>query len=84
MNENININLGDHFENFVKQSIRSGKYKNKSEVIRAALRLLEIKEQMNKDLRNAIDEGINSGVVTDFNPEYHLKQLKRNRRENDD
>ena len=36
-----NINLTDHYSEFVDQLITSGRYKNASEVLRAGLRLLE-------------------------------------------
>lgn len=36
-----NINLTDHYSEFVEQLIASGRYKNASEVLRAGLRLLE-------------------------------------------
>ena len=35
------IHLGKHFEQFVQQQIAHGRYQNASEVVRAALRLLE-------------------------------------------
>jgi antitoxin ParD1/3/4 len=40
------------------------------------LRLLEEEEQKIIALRHAIDEGINSGLAEDFDPEEHLKMLK--------
>ncbi len=36
-----NINLTDHFDQFVEEQVEAGKYKNASEVLRAGLRLLE-------------------------------------------
>ena len=36
-----NINLTDHFDQFVQNEIAQGRYKNASEVLRAGLRLLE-------------------------------------------
>lgn len=36
-----NINLTEHYSEFVEQLIASGRYKNASEVLRAGLRLLE-------------------------------------------
>ena len=36
-----NINLTDHYHEFVDIQVRSGRYKNASEVMRAGLRLLE-------------------------------------------
>ncbi|HEY1795764.1 MAG TPA: type II toxin-antitoxin system ParD family antitoxin [Stellaceae bacterium] len=35
------INLGDHFEEFVRERVARGRYQNASEVVRAGLRLLE-------------------------------------------
>lgn len=35
------IALGDHYEKFIKQQLESGRYNNASEVVRAALRMLE-------------------------------------------
>lgn len=36
-----NVALGDHYEKFVKKQLESGRYNNVSEVVRAALRMLE-------------------------------------------
>lgn len=40
-----NINLTDHYDEFVEKQVESGKYKNASEVLRAGLRLLEQRSQ---------------------------------------
>jgi len=76
MNRNTSITLGDYFDSFVKNSLITGRYKNTSEVIRAGLRLLEEEENKAIALRNAIQEGVDSGIAYDFNPETHLKELK--------
>ena len=39
-----NINLADHQASFIMTSVKLGRYKNASEVVRAGLRLLEQKE----------------------------------------
>ena len=36
-----NINLTEHFDQFVERQVDAGKFKNASEVLRAGLRLLE-------------------------------------------
>lgn len=79
MGKNTSVSLGEHFENFVNQKIDEGRYKNASEVIRAGLRLLETEEHKVIVLRNAIQEGIDSGIATDFDPVEHLKELKKTR-----
>ena len=63
----MNVNLTPHFEDFVQESISSGRYGNVSEVVRAALRLLEDYEKKREtklnDLRTALDEGESSPDV---------------------
>jgi antitoxin ParD1/3/4 len=82
MGKNTSIALGDHFEGFVKRRIDEGRYKNASEVIRAGLRLLEDDEQKFYVLKNAIQEGIDSGVAVNFDPLNHLKTLKKRKSQN--
>jgi antitoxin ParD1/3/4 len=56
-----NINLTDHFNEFVDRQVSCGRYSNASEIIRDALRLLEEQEQEReaklKALRRAAKEG---------------------------
>lgn len=62
-----NVNLTDELDRFVLAKIKSGRYENASEVVRAALRTLEREEQQHEAkltaLRVAIDEGDASGVA---------------------
>lgn len=53
-----------------------------NEVIRAGLRLSEEEEQKRILLRSAIDEGISSGIVDNFDPEDHLLLLKSKKQQN--
>ena len=76
------VALGPHFEEFIQASITSGRYNNASEVVRSGLRLLEDQEQKIAALRAAIEEGMNSGFVEDFDFEAHLEELKAKRRNN--
>jgi antitoxin ParD1/3/4 len=76
MNRNTSVSIGDYFDNFIQGRISAGRYKNASEVIRAGLRLLEEEENKILALRAAIQEGIESGIAYDFNPESHLEKLK--------
>ena len=78
----MNIYLGKHFEEYIDMQIKSGRYKNASEVIRAGLRLLEEEEQKYYVLKTAIQEGIDSGIAVNFDPKENLKRLKLERSKN--
>ncbi len=62
-----NINLTDELDRFVLRKVKSGRYENASEVVRAPLRTLEREERQYEAklaaLRTAIDEGDASGVA---------------------
>ncbi|MET0759216.1 MAG: type II toxin-antitoxin system ParD family antitoxin [Flavobacterium sp.] len=79
MGKNTSISLGNHFETFVEKSISKGRFQNASEVIRAGLRMLEEEENKILALRNAIQEGIQSGIAKDFDPKKHLEMLQTNK-----
>jgi len=61
-----NVNLTDELDRFVLAKVESGPYENASEVVRAALRILEREERRYEAklaaLRTAIDEGDASGI----------------------
>ena len=78
MSKNTSISLDEYFDNFIQRSLNTGRFKNASEVIRAALRLLE--EEENKIV--ALRKGIDSGHDKKFDSDIHLKKLKENRRLN--
>ncbi len=80
--KNTSISLGDYFDQFVANQVTEGRYKNVSEVIRAGLRLLENEENKVIALRNAIQEGIDSGIDHDFDPQKNLEALKARRKNN--
>ena len=57
MAKNTRGSLGDHFECFITGQIQSGRFGSASEVVRAALRLLENNEAKLETLRKMLDEG---------------------------
>lgn len=78
--KNTSISLGDYFDEFVSKQVSVGRYKNVSEVIRAGLRLLEDEESKAFVLKQAIQKGLESPRVEDFDFDEHLKQLKSAKR----
>lgn len=80
--KNTSISLGDYFDQFVSNQVSVGRYKNVSEVVRAGLRLLEDEENKVIALRNAIQEGIDSGIAHNFDPKKNLQELKAKRKSN--
>lgn len=75
MAKNTSILLGDYFDNFINQQIKSGKYSSASEVVRAALRMFEYEESKKSELINELKKGEKSGFVEDFNREEFLRNL---------
>jgi antitoxin ParD1/3/4 len=62
-----NVNLTDELDSFVATKVKSGRYENASEVVRAGLRTLEREEQQYAAklaaLRVAVGEGDASGIA---------------------
>jgi antitoxin ParD1/3/4 len=69
----MNINLTPQLEEMVRQKVTSGLYTSASEVVREALRLMEEKDQVRaaklEQLRNDIQEGLNSGPARAWDAE---------------
>jgi antitoxin ParD1/3/4 len=61
MNKNTSFSIGEHFSSFVSAQVSQGRYGNASDVVRAALRLLEEREAKLDALRAALVEGEESG-----------------------
>jgi len=58
--------LGQHFESFMTQLIKEGRYNSKSEILREGLRAIEDKEKRRaitlEALKAAVNDGKNSGI----------------------
>ncbi len=80
--KNTSISLGNYFDQFVSSQVSAGRYKNVSEVIRAGLRLLEDEESKVIALRAAIQKGLDSPRVENFNFKENLKRLKEEKAKN--
>ncbi len=77
MAKNTSILLGDHYEKFVAQQLKSGKFSSASEVIRSALRLFEFEEAKRESLIKALKKGESSGFIENFDRTEFLKGLHR-------
>jgi antitoxin ParD1/3/4 len=77
MSKNTSILLGDHFNKFISHEVESGRYSSASDVVRSALRLLEIEENKIKWLRNELEIGEKSGFVENYDPKKHLQEIKK-------
>jgi antitoxin ParD1/3/4 len=79
----MNINLTPQLEEMVRQKVTSGLYTSASEVVREALRLMDEKDQLRvaklDQLRQAIQEGLDSGPAIELDPE-EVKRAGRERR----
>ncbi len=73
--KNTSVTLGDHFDQFIAEQLKRGRYRSASEILREGLRLLEEREAKLEALRAAIKEGEESGFV-DFSFEELKKTLE--------
>lgn len=78
MARNTSILLGSYYEKFISSQVSSGKYNSASEVVRAALRLLEREESKKKELSKALMQGEKSEFVKNFEARSNLKKLRSN------
>ena len=69
MAKNTSISLGKHFDEFIAEQLKSGRYGSASEVVRAGLRVLEEAETKREHLRKLLIEGERSGFT---NYSYNL------------
>lgn len=76
----MNVSLSPEHKAFVKAQVRSGQYRNDSEVVRAALRVLEERAREQK-LEALLIEGLESGepIAADqgFWEELRSRVIKR-------
>lgn len=57
MGKNTSISLGDHYETFISERVKAGRYASVSDAVRAGLRLLEAEETKLEVLRQTLATG---------------------------
>ena len=79
----MNINLSPQLEELVRNKVASGFYNSASEVVQEALRLMDAQDRLREtnliQLRQDIQDGLDSGEPTTWNPD-EVKQEGRKRR----
>ena len=73
--KNVSFSLGEHDRSFIENQVLDGRFGNKTEVVRAGLRLLEDYENKQKALRVLVNEGyddIKAGRVTQYSSAEEL------------
>ncbi len=76
MMNNISISLESSLARFVQGQIAEGRYRNANDVVVAGLQLLASEDRRKVALKNAIQEGLDSGVAYGFDPAKNLQKLK--------
>jgi len=76
MSKNTSFNLGNHFESFVKEQVKSGRYGSGSEVMRAGLRVLEDKEKSIEALREKLAIGAGQADRGEFVKNFSIESIQ--------
>lgn len=79
MQKNTSITLGQHFDAFITEQLKNGRYSSTSEVVRAGLRLLEESETRLTTLRKLLKEGEGSGFE-DYSYDSFIQELDSEKR----
>lgn len=68
--------LGDHYEQFVRDLVGSGRYASASEVVRDGLRLVEEREQMRAAKLEALRRDVEAGLASGPPEPHDMKEIK--------
>ncbi|MDH3372208.1 MAG: type II toxin-antitoxin system ParD family antitoxin [Gammaproteobacteria bacterium] len=69
------LSLGGHWEEFIKQEIKSGRYSTASEVVRDALRALEDRGKRLEALRAHLAEGAGQAAREEFVEGFDIESV---------
>jgi antitoxin ParD1/3/4 len=88
----MNLNLGEHWEAYVRQHVETGRYNSASEIIRESLRLHEEAQSLLENRRQALAHDINKAIASFENGETvdgpafmkGLRQINADRQQKND
>jgi antitoxin ParD1/3/4 len=66
---------------FIEGLVESGRYETAGDALRDSIRLMQAREAKLDALRAAIQEGIDSGPMEEFDPKTLMEDIKRRGRE---
>jgi antitoxin ParD1/3/4 len=69
------LSLGGHWEEFIKEEIKSGRYSTASEVVRDALRELEDRGKRLEALRAHLAEGAGQAARENFVEDFDIESV---------
>lgn len=71
------MSLGEHWEDFIRGEVESGRYASASEVVSDALRTLEERKAKLDALRAHLAEGAQQAARSEFAEDYSMQNLIR-------
>lgn len=77
MARNTSVILGEHFDNFIKSELESGRYSSASEVTRSGFRLLEDEKRKIIAINGALIVGERSGMARSYNNEKFKSKMRK-------
>jgi antitoxin ParD1/3/4 len=71
----MEVILGTHYNEFMSNAVKSGKYSSVNDVVRKAILLLEMEEKKINRLRHELTAGEISPMIENFDSQGFLKQI---------
>lgn len=71
----MEVTLGTHYNEFMINAVKSGRYNSISDVVRKAILLLEMEEKKANMLRSELTAGEASSMIEDFDSQSFLQQI---------
>ena len=77
----MNVSIGEHWEAFIEQQVKTGRYASASEIVREGLRLIEqrkLYETRQQELRDILNASIAAGgEVTEEEMDAAMEEVDR-------